>query len=112
MPNTEILAVPFPTRRDPFARKPLSVCLAEAAGEGAGRLKRRFGPVSLTLFGIGTMIGLGIFVVTGQVAARSAGPAIWNPFLVASALVALSALCYAGLSSTVGEGLWRASGWK
>lgn len=86
--------------RDPFARKSLADCIAQSEAR-AGGLQRRFGPLTLTLFGVGTMIGLGIFVVTGEVAARSAGPAVMLSFLIASAIVACAALCYAELASMV-----------
>jgi len=37
---------------------------------------RSFGPITLTLAGIGTVVGAGIFVITGQAAALYAGPAV------------------------------------
>lgn len=92
-------APPRPGRR-PFRRKSLEECLAQSAAPD-GQLQRRFGVVTLTLFGIGTIVGLGIFVVTGEVAARSAGPAVTISFLIASVIVACAALCYAELASMV-----------
>jgi len=81
------------------ARKPLAIFIAEAEGEGRSSLPRRFGPVSLTLFGVGTIVGVGIFVVTGQIAATHAGPAIVLSFLIAGFACACAALCYAELAS-------------
>jgi basic amino acid/polyamine antiporter, APA family len=42
----------------------------------ACELDRAFGPLMLTLTGVGMVIGAGIFVITGQAAALYAGPAI------------------------------------
>jgi len=47
------------------------------------RLKRALGPVNLTALGIGAVIGAGIFVLTGQAAAKYAGPAIVFSFVLA-----------------------------
>src|SRR6516225_3518298 len=76
-----------------FAKKSLETLLAEAKGEN--RLRRVLGPISLTSLGIGAIIGSGIFVMTGRVAAQDAGPAIMISFVVAGIGCALAALCYA-----------------
>src|SRR3954469_18068732 len=80
-----------------FARKTLATLLAEAQGEN--RLRRCLGPVGLTSLGIGAIIGAGIFVMTGRVAAIDAGPAIMVSFVVAGVGCALAALCYAEFAS-------------
>jgi APA family basic amino acid/polyamine antiporter len=71
------------------------------AHEGGPRLKRALGPVALTSLGIGAVIGSGIFVMTGRVAAQDAGPAVLLSFLVAGLACALAALCYAEFASMV-----------
>ncbi len=63
-------------------------------------LRKALGPLDLILFGIGAMVGTGIFVLTG-VAASSAGPAISLSFVVSGIACALAALCYAEYASTV-----------
>ena len=70
---------------------------AEAKGEN--RLRRVLGPVGLTSLGIGAIIGAGIFVMTGRVAAHDAGPAIMLSFVVAGIGCALAAFCYAEFAS-------------
>jgi amino acid transporter len=80
-----------------FARKSLEMLQAEAAGEN--RLRRVLGPVALTSLGVGAIIGAGIFVITGRVAAQDAGPAILLSFGVAGVACALAALCYAEFAS-------------
>src|ERR1700759_846236 len=81
--------------RECFAVRPVT----EADKEGGGRLKRVLTVWSLTAIGLGATIGTGVFVLTGQVAANQAGPAITLSLLVAAFGSALAALCYAGLAS-------------
>ncbi len=65
------------------------------------QLRKNLGAFDLTVFGIGVCIGAGIFILTGQVAASNAGPAVALSFLVAGVACALAALCYAEFASTV-----------
>jgi amino acid transporter len=64
-----------------------------------GELKRTLGPWHLVLFGIGCIIGAGIFVRTGTAAAQYAGPAVILSFVIAGVVCALAGLCYAELAS-------------
>src|SRR5205085_8860322 len=64
-------------------------------------LRKRLGPIDLTVFGVGVVIGTGIFVLTGEAAATSAGPAVAISFVIAGIVCALAALCYAEFASTV-----------
>lgn len=84
-----------------FAKKPLAVLLAQATEEGEHTLKRGLGAGSLTLLGIGGVIGAGIFVLTGQQAAVNAGPAIVLSFLLAGVVCFFAAMCYAELASMI-----------
>src|SRR5207253_2174880 len=45
-------------------------------------LKRALGALNLTMLGIGAIIGTGIFVLTGTVAALNAGPAVVLSFVL------------------------------
>jgi len=65
------------------------------------RLKRALGPVNLTALGIGAVIGAGIFVLTGQAAAKYAGPAIVFSFILAGMACAFAGLCYAEFSAMI-----------
>jgi amino acid transporter len=83
-----------------FATKSLEMLHAEMA-EDEGRLRRVLGPIGLTSLGIGAIIGAGIFVMTGRVAAQDAGPAIVVSYCVAGVGCALAAFCYAEFASMV-----------
>lgn len=56
----------------------------------------------LTFLGIGAIIGAGIFILTGIVAATQAGPAIVFSYIVAGLACAFAALSYAELAASVG----------
>ncbi len=53
------------------------------------------------MFGVGVIIGTGIFVLTGKAAGTLAGPAIALSFVAAAVACGLAALCYAEFASTV-----------
>jgi APA family basic amino acid/polyamine antiporter len=65
------------------------------------QLRKALGPLDLTLFGIGVIIGTGLFVLTGEAAAGYAGPAVALSYVVGGIVCALAALCYAEFASTV-----------
>ncbi len=84
-----------------FAVKPLKALMHEAEDEGASGLKRALGPVNLITLGIGAIIGAGIFVLTGQAAAKHAGPAVALSFVLAGITCAFAGLCYAEFASLI-----------
>jgi APA family basic amino acid/polyamine antiporter len=84
-----------------LAVKPLSRLLKEAENEGESGLKRTLGPLNLITLGIGAIIGAGIFVLTGQAAAKHAGPAVMLSFVVAGITCAFAGLCYAEFASLI-----------
>src|ERR1035438_932297 len=69
--------------------------------EPAHQLRKRLGALDLTVFGVGVVIGTGIFVLTGKAAGVQAGPAVALSFVFAAIACALAALCYAEFASTV-----------
>lgn len=58
-------------------------------------MRRHIGTLQLTCLGLGAMVGVGIFVLTGVVAATQTGPAIVLSFLLAGVVSLLAGLCYA-----------------
>jgi APA family basic amino acid/polyamine antiporter len=82
-----------------FRRKSVRSLQAEAASDQS--LKRALGPLNLTALGIGAIIGTGIFVLTGTVAAQNAGPAVVLSFVLAGVASVFAALCYSEFASLV-----------
>src|SRR3974390_284985 len=82
-----------------FRRKSVTDLQAEALTDDS--LKRALGPVNLTALGVGAIIGTGIFVLTGTVAAQNAGPAVVLSFVLAGIASIFAALCYSEFASLV-----------
>ncbi len=80
--------------------KPVEDCIRDTE-EPAHQLSRRLGPLDLVTFGVGVVIGTGIFVLTGKAAGVQAGPAVALSFVVSGIVCALAGLCYAEFASTV-----------
>ena len=68
----------------------------------SNELARCLSAFDLTLLGIGAVIGAGIFVITGVVAATQTGPAIVFSYILAGLACTFSALSYAELAASVG----------
>ncbi|GIH47664.1 amino acid/polyamine/organocation transporter, APC superfamily [Microbispora rosea] len=83
-----------------FRTKPVEQSIEDAEG-GEHRLRRSLSALDLTVFGIGVIVGTGIFVLTGVAARNTAGPAVAISFVVAGIVCALAALCYAEFAATV-----------
>ena len=84
-----------------FKRKPIAAILAESNAEGQTSLKRVLGPIGLVLFGIGVIVGAGLFSITGLVAAEYTGPAITLSFVIAAIGCCFAGLCYAEFASMI-----------
>jgi len=65
-------------------------------------LLRCLSAFDLTFLGVGAIIGAGIFVLTGIVAATQTGPAIVFSYIVAGLACGFSALSYAELAASIG----------
>ena len=85
---------------DVLRTKTVEQSIAET-DEPEHKLKKSLGTLDLIVFGVGVIIGAGIFVITGTVAASNAGPGITISFAIAGLACALAALCYAEFASTV-----------
>ena len=93
MPSSSISLTEQMLRRRP-------VVGAHAARGAADHLKRSIGTFQLTMFGVGSTIGTGIFFVMSQ-AVPEAGPAVIVSFLIAGIAAGLAAICYAELAAAV-----------
>ncbi|GAA1903216.1 amino acid permease [Lapillicoccus jejuensis] len=74
---------------------------AEFAQENGGSLRKNLTSRDLMGFGIGIVIGTGIFTLTGVEAKNHAGPGVVVSFAIAGVVSLLAALCYAEMASTV-----------
>ncbi len=78
----------------------LDALIARAESDRSG-LRRDMGPVQLAALGVATIVGSGLFVLTGQAAAQYAGPAVAISFAIAGFAATLAALCYMELATAV-----------
>src|SRR5262249_42811101 len=78
-----------------------SVTELQAEAESDHSLKRALGALNLTALGVGAIIGTGIFVLTGTVAAQNAGPAVVLSFILAGVASVFAALCYSEFAALV-----------
>jgi APA family basic amino acid/polyamine antiporter len=83
-----------------FRRKFLELILEELDFE-QHRLHRSLNAFDLTILGIGAIIGVGIFVLTGVASAQYAGPGVVLSFVISGAACAFAGLCYAELASSI-----------
>src|SRR6202050_473368 len=81
-----------------FVTKPIREYQQEAEGK---QLIRALGIPALIAFGIGGIIGTGIFVLTGLAAAQHAGPAIVLSFIIAGIGCMFAGLCYSEFAAMV-----------
>jgi APA family basic amino acid/polyamine antiporter len=81
-----------------FTRKSFAELQAEA---DRGVLRRSLGPWNLTALGIGSIIGTGIFVLTGTAASQNAGPALVLSMIISAVGCAFAGLCYAEFAAMV-----------
>ncbi len=64
-------------------------------------LKRTLTGFDLIMLGVGAIIGTGIFILPGTVAALHAGPGIVYSFIIAAIVCSFAAMCYSEFASSV-----------
>ncbi|MBA9026985.1 amino acid permease [Peribacillus huizhouensis] len=81
-----------------FRKKNLEELLKK---KGDIQLQQSLGAFDLVLLGVGAIVGTGIFILPGTVAASHSGPAIVFSFIIAAIVCALAGMCYSEFSSSV-----------
>lgn len=81
-----------------FTKKSIASLRADAE---SNTLRRALGPLNLTTLGIGSIIGTGIFVLTGTAASQNAGPALVISMIIAGVACAFAGLCYAEFAAMI-----------
>ena len=81
-----------------FTTKSIATLRADAE---SNTLRRALGPLNLTTLGIGSIIGTGIFVLTGTAASQNAGPALIISMIIAGIGCGFAGLCYAEFASMI-----------
>jgi len=83
-----------------LAKKSIDQLSREASSDTSG-MKRVLGPWHLIFLGVGAIVGAGIFVMTGHVAALYSGPAVTLSIVLAGLTCAFAGLCYAEFASLI-----------
>ncbi|WP_279117274.1 amino acid permease, partial [Lactobacillus intestinalis] len=65
------------------------------------KFSRTLSAFDLIAMGVGAVIGTGIFILPGTVAANTAGPGVSLSFLFAAIICALAGMCYAEFASSI-----------
>lgn len=68
---------------------------------GKDELNRVIGMPSLIFFGVGGIVGTGLFTITGMAASQHAGPAVILSFLIGAIACSFIGLCYGELAGMI-----------
>lgn len=84
------------TKKGLFVRKDIATDIYKKTG-----LEKSLTAFSLVTMGVGAIVGAGIFITPGIIAAKYTGPGAMLAFVLAAVVCSLAALCYSEFSSTI-----------
>lgn len=84
------------TEKGLFVRKDIATDIYKKTG-----LEKSLTAFSLVTMGVGAIVGAGIFITPGIIAAKYTGPGAMLAFVLAAVVCSLAALCYSEFSSTI-----------
>lgn len=84
-----------------FKRTSIDEIISVANSGTASKLKRSMSVLSVIIFGVGAMVGAGLFARTAAAAANGAGSGVIFSFIIAAIACAFTGLCYAELATLI-----------
>ncbi|GAQ85754.1 cationic amino acid transporter [Klebsormidium nitens] len=77
-----------------FARRTIESQLSSDKAESGAEMVRKLWWLDMIIFGVGSMVGAGVFVITGVAANELSGPSVILSYIVSGISALLSAFCY------------------
>lgn len=81
-----------------FRKKKIRNLLSQ---KNVGQFKKTLKATDLIFLGVGAIVGTGIFILPGTVAALHSGPAIIFSFIIAAIVCMLAGMCYSEFSTSI-----------
>lgn len=84
-----------------FKRRSIDDIISTSSSGTANKLERSMNVWSIIIFGVGAMVGAGLFARTAAAAANGAGSGVIFSFIIAAVACAFTGFCYAELATLI-----------